>query len=63
MLEREVLRDEGPECSDSIGDAVKMGDAGLLFGALYLPLKSRLGISVDYNQLSMNPIISENLKK
>jgi hypothetical protein len=47
VLEREVLRDEGPECSASIGDVVKVGDPGLLFGALALPLKSRLGISVD----------------
>lgn len=55
MLEREVLRDEGAECSASIGDVVKVGDAGLLFGALSLLPKSRVGISVDYNQLSMTP--------
>lgn len=43
VLESEVLRDEGSEAS--IGDVVKMGDPGLLFGALYLPPKSRFGIS------------------
>jgi len=49
VLESEVLRDDGPEAFPSTGEEVKVGEVGLLFGALYLPLKSRLGISVVHN--------------
>jgi hypothetical protein len=46
VLESEVLRDDGHEPFPSTGDEVNVGEAGLLFGALYLPPKSKLGISV-----------------
>jgi hypothetical protein len=51
VLEREVLRDDGPEASASIGDDIKIGDVGLLFGALCLPPKSRSGISVGHSEI------------
>ena len=49
VLESEVLRDDGPEAFPSTGDDVKVGEVELLFGALHLPLKSRLGMSVVHN--------------
>jgi hypothetical protein len=49
VLESEVLRDDRPEALPSTGDDVTVGEVGLLFGALYLPLKSRLGISTGNN--------------
>jgi hypothetical protein len=49
VLDREVLRDDGPEAFPSIGDDDKTGEVGLLFGALNLLLKSRLGMSVGHS--------------
>jgi hypothetical protein len=47
VLESDVLRDDVAEVFPSTGEEV-MGEAGLLFGALYLPPKSKLGISVAH---------------
>ena len=48
VLEREVLRDGGPEAFPSTGDEVNVGEVG---SALYLPPKSRLGISVGITKV------------
>lgn len=49
LPDSEVLRED---CADeepaaSTGDEVKVGDAGPLLNSVYLPVKSRLGISKD----------------
>jgi hypothetical protein len=44
VLESEVLRDDGPEAFPSIGDEINVGEVG----ALYLPPRSRFGMSVGH---------------